>query len=104
MTKLEEVTTLLVNELNDFNKGIEKLENISEQLKDTKIKIDLSEYKGIIEKHQKEIASHLNSIESFEKRFNNKINQAKIYPNWAVVVFVVCLVITVVLISYILIT
>tara|TARA_R110000868_G_scaffold346999_1_gene608100 strand:+ start:2108 stop:2422 length:315 start_codon:yes stop_codon:yes gene_type:complete len=100
MTKLEELTALLVNELNDFNKGIERLEKISEQLKDTKIKMDVSEYKAIIEEHQKEMAFQLNSISSFEKRFNDKIQQAKIYPNWAVVVFIVCIVVTLVLVSY----
>jgi|SRR5690606_34680386 len=100
MTKLEELTALLVNELNDFNKGIERLEKISEQLKDTKIKMDVSEYKAIIEEHQKEMAFQLNSISSFEKRFNDKIQQAKIYPNWAVVVFIVNIIITVTLSSY----
>ncbi|MDE3740215.1 DUF6730 family protein [Maribacter polysaccharolyticus] len=101
MTKLEELTALLVNELNDFNKGIERLEKISEQLKDTKIKMDVTEYKAITEEHQKEMASQLNSIASFEKRFNDKIEQAKIYPNWAVVVFIVCIVVTLALVSYI---
>ncbi|MBP0904135.1 DUF6730 family protein [Mariniflexile gromovii] len=101
MTKLEELTTLLVNELNDFNKGIERLEKISVQLKDTKIKMDVAEYKAIIEEHQKEMASQLNSIEGFKKRFNDKIEQAKIYPNWAVVVFIVCIVVTLALVSYI---
>tara|TARA_R110002051_G_scaffold15064_2_gene47640 strand:- start:32933 stop:33247 length:315 start_codon:yes stop_codon:yes gene_type:complete len=100
MTKLEELTALLVNELNDFNKGIERLEKINEQLKDTKIKMDVAEYKAIIEEHQKEIASQLNSIASFEKRFNDKIEQAKIYPNWAVIVFMICIIVTIVLISY----
>tara|TARA_R110000744_G_scaffold151096_1_gene264497 strand:+ start:95 stop:409 length:315 start_codon:yes stop_codon:yes gene_type:complete len=101
MTKLEELTALLVNELNDFNKGIERLEKISKQLKDTKIKMDITEYKAIIEEHQKEMAFQLNSISSFEKRFNDKIQQAKIYPNWAVVVFIVCIVVTLALVSYI---
>jgi Flp pilus assembly protein TadB len=100
MTKLEELTALLVNELNDFNKGIERLEKISKQLKDTKIKMDVAEYKTIIEAHQQQMASHLNSIERFESRFNNKIEGAKMYPTWAVVVFMVCIVVTVALSSY----
>lgn len=98
MTKLEELTALLVNEINDFNKGIEKLDKINNQLKDTKIKMDLAEYKTIIFSHQKEMASHLKAIERFENRFNNKINQAKIYPNWAVVVFITCIIVTIVLV------
>ena len=92
MTKLEELTALLVNELNDFNKGIERLEKISKQLNDLKIKMDVTEYKNIIKEHQKEMASHLNRIDSFESRFNDKIGQAKMYPTWAVVVFIVSLV------------
>ena len=101
MTKLEELTALLVNEIDDFKKSVEKLEKINDQINDTKIKMDVSEYKTIIEKHQQEMASHINSIERFENRFNNKIKEAKIYPTWAVVGFTVCIVVTVVLVSYI---
>lgn len=92
MTKLEELTALLVNEINDFKQGIEKLDKINDQLEDTKIKIDLSEYKTMIFSHQKEMASHIKAIERFENRFNNKIIEAKIYPNWAVIVFIVSLI------------
>ena len=100
MTKLEELSALLVNEIDDFKNSVEKLEEINKQLNDTKIKMDLSEYKTIIFSHQKEMASHLKAIERFENRFNNKINQAKIYPNWAVVVFIVVIVISIVSVSY----
>ena len=100
MTKLEELTALLVNEINDFNKGIDKLERLSEQINTTKIKMDLSEYKYIIEAHQKQMDKHKNVIESFESRFNNKINEAKIYPTWVVVVFIVCIAMCVGLVSY----
>lgn len=105
MTKLEELTALLVNEINDFNKSVEKLEKINAQLTETKIKMDLTEYKATIETHQKQITSHLNMMERFQNHFDNKIKQAKIYPNWAVVVFIVSLVIGIsamvfILISY----
>jgi len=91
MTKLEELTALLVNEINDFKKGVEKLEKINTHLKDTKIKIDLIEYKSIIEKHQQKMRSHLNAIGHFEKRFEDQLKSAKIYPNWAVIVFLISL-------------
>lgn len=100
MTKLEELTALLVNELDDFNKSVERLEKISGQLDAIKIKMDVAEYKAIIEMHQKQMASHLNSMERFESRFNNKIKEAKIYPTWAVVVFIVSIIVTVTLSSY----
>lgn len=101
MTKLEEMTALLVNELNDFNKSVERLEKISKQLESTKIKMDVAEYKTIIESHKQQMASHVNSMERFENWFNKKIEDPKIYPTWAVVLFIVCMVFTVGLVTYI---
>lgn len=92
MTKLEELTALLVNELTDFKNDVEKLEKINGQIKDTKIKMDLAEYKTIIESHQKQMISCIKAMENFEIRFENKIKNAKIYPTWAVVVFILSLV------------
>ena len=89
MTKLEELTALLVNEINDFKNGVDKLEKINEHLENTKIKIDLIKYKSIIEKHEQKMDSHTKAIERFESRFENKIKQAKIYPTWAVVIFII---------------
>lgn len=102
MTKLEELTALLVNEINDFKNGVDKLEKINAQLKDTKIQIDLTKYKSMIEKHEQKMASHTKAIERFESRFENKIKQAKIYPTWAVVVFLISIVLGMVSVSYIL--
>ena len=92
MTKLEEFTALLVNETTDFKNTLEKLEKLNAQLKETKIKMDLTEYKAAMEIHQQQMASHIESMEHIQTHFDTKIEQAKIYPNWAVVVFVVSLV------------
>ncbi|MGB5362168.1 MAG: DUF6730 family protein [Aureibaculum sp.] len=91
MTKLEELTELLVNEINEFNKGIEKLEKINEQLNTTKIKMDINEYKAIIESHKQKMNEHINTQESFESRFVSLLKNAKVYPNWAVIVFIISL-------------
>ncbi|WP_034042160.1 DUF6730 family protein [Wocania ichthyoenteri] len=102
MTKLEELTALLVNEINDFKIEVEKLENIKNQINNTKIKMDLIEYKSIIEAHQKDMSLHLESINRFERRFENQIKQAKIYPVWAVVVFIVSILFGVISVVYVL--
>ncbi|GAA3557773.1 DUF6730 family protein [Snuella lapsa] len=101
MTRIEELSKLLVEELNDFDKGIERLEKINEELKTTKLKMDLMEYKSIIEAHQNKMNEHQNAIEQFEERFNKKIREAKIYPNWVVVIFIICVIISVVLVAYV---
>ena len=55
MTKLEELSVFLVNEISDLKRNVDKLEKINTQLKDTKIKMDLTEYKSIIETHQQKM-------------------------------------------------
>ena len=95
MAKIEELTELLVNEINDFNKGIAKLERINDQISTTKIRLDLTEYKSIIEKHQQKMTEIINAQERFLNRFENILKNVKIYPNWAVIVFIVSLLISV---------
>lgn len=92
MKKLEEQMALLVNEINDFKTSVEQLNKINDQLKATKVKMDVAEYKSIIEAHQQQMASNIKAIKDFENRFYEKIRQAKIYPKWAVIVFIVSLI------------
>jgi len=91
MTKLEELTELLVNEINEFNKGIEKLEKITKQLNKTKIKMDITEYKALIESHLQKMNEHRNAQERFQNRFEALLKTAKVYPNWAVIVFIIAI-------------
>lgn len=95
MTKIEELTALLVNEIEDFNKGIEKLEAISDKLNTTKVSIDLREYKSIIESHQQKMDAVVNSQQRFINRFESQLKNAKVYPNWAVIVFIISILISV---------
>ena len=88
MAKIEELTELLVTEISNFEKSIQKLETLSEKINGTKIRMDVTEYKSIIESHQQKMASHTQTIERFEQHFDNQISQAKIYPTWAVIVFI----------------
>lgn len=100
MTKLEELSALLINELHEFNKNIEKLESINKQLNDLKVKMDISDYKSMIESHQNQMETHLSHLNAFENRFNDKIKDAKIYPTWAVVIFTLCILVNIILVSY----
>lgn len=102
MTKLEELTELLVNEISEFNKGIEKLEQISNKINTTKISLDITEYKAITETHQQKMKEYINTLERFESRFERLLKKAKVYPNWAVVVFIISLFFGIISTSYIL--
>ncbi|HAT66036.1 MAG TPA: hypothetical protein DCS66_15805 [Flavobacteriaceae bacterium] len=91
MGKIEEITELLVNEISSFEKSIERLEKVSEKLHSTKISIDIKEYKLVLESHQKQIKAILDSQERILNRYEELLKDAKIYPNWAVIVFIVSL-------------
>jgi len=91
MAKIEELTELLVNEISSFEKGIERLEKASDKLQSTKISIDIKEYKSLLESHHNQVKDVLNSQEQLYNRYEKLLKNAKIYPNWAVIVFVVSL-------------
>jgi len=104
MTKLEEFTALLVNETTDFKNALEKLEKLNAHLKDTKIKMDLTEYKTLIQSHQEQMTSNIKAMQRFQNHFDTTIKQAKIYPRWAVVVFIVSLVVGVGTVAFVVIS
>ena len=104
MTKLEELTELLVNEINDFNKGITKLEKINDQINTTKIRMDVTEYKSIIENHEQKMNDQVKSQERFENRFESLLKNAKVYPNWAVIIFILSLLFGVISTTFIIIS
>ncbi len=94
MSKIEEITEILVNEINDFNKNVTRLETINKKLETIKVSIDLVEYKSIMESHQQKMALILNSQERILNRFESLLKKAKIYPNWAVIVLIISILIS----------
>ena len=102
MAKIEEITELLVNEINSFEKSIERLEKVSDKLHGAKVSIDIRELRALLHHHQLEIKAVLNSQERVYNRFENLLENAKIYPNWAVIVFIVSLIFGIVSTSFVL--
>jgi Family of unknown function (DUF6730) len=101
MSKIEELTELLVNEIEDFNKGISKLEAISDKINTTKVSIDLREYKSIIESHQMKMTEVVDSQEWSLNRLESLLKKAKVYPNWAVIVFIISLLFGIISTTYV---
>lgn len=88
MAKLEELTALLVGEIEDFKTHVEKLEKVNAQLKNTKIQMDLMEYKVITQTHQEKMETFLIIIERFEHRFDTKVKNLKVYVTIIVILLV----------------
>jgi len=92
----------LVNEISSFENRIERVEKVSDKLHTAKVSIDIRELKALLNSHQREIKAVLNSQERILNRYEKLLTEAKIYPNWAVVVFIVSLLFVVVSTTYIL--
>ncbi|WP_117884805.1 DUF6730 family protein [Aureibaculum luteum] len=104
MAKIEEITELLVNEISSFEKSIEQLGKVSDKLHATKVSIDIREIRALLHSHQHEIKAVLDSQKKLYSRYEYLLENAKIYPNWAVIVFIVSLIFGGVSTSYVLIT
>lgn len=92
MSKIEEITEILVNELSVFKEDVEKLEELNEKIQSTKINVDVQEIKSILQEHESKMKYTLDSQERI--RFEQLLKNARIYPNWAVLVFIISLLIS----------
>ncbi|MGY5849179.1 DUF6730 family protein [Salegentibacter sp. F14] len=83
MTKLEQLSELLVAEISQFEKTVEKLEKIQQQ----KIEIDSRAIELLFRKHQAKVEEvleiHSREIQDLKVHLQN----AKAYPAWALILF-----------------
>lgn len=102
MAKIDELTELLIHELNDFNKGIKRLEQLSDVINETQVSVDVSELKGLLKKHTLQLNGLKGAQSDFLQRFEGLLKGARVYPTWAVIVFMVAIAISVGALLYVL--
>ena len=88
MTKLEELSELLVSEIEQFEKTVEKLQKIQDQ----KILIDSRTLESAIKLQQENLEKVLFSHKQEMKSLGHALEKAKAYPVWALIVFVASLI------------
>ncbi|MEM9078617.1 MAG: DUF6730 family protein [Bacteroidota bacterium] len=95
MNKLETITQLLVNELTDFEANVKRLENGLQRAEDLRVKFDLTPIDNLVSElksfQQKETADR----EAYVTRLDRKLENAKIYPKWAVITFISSMVVSI---------
>jgi uncharacterized coiled-coil protein SlyX len=96
MAKLEELSELLVSEIRDFEEAVKHLEKIRE----AKISIDLTELKSVLSNHEMVLKNQNADVQETYNKFANSLKEAKIYPKWAVILFIVSLMLNCLIISY----
>jgi len=96
MAKLEEISELLVSEIRDFEEAVKRLEKIREE----KITLDLTELKSVLSNHEMGLKNQNSKLQETYNKFANLMKEAKIYPKWAVILFIVSLVLNCIIILY----
>ncbi|WP_423818797.1 DUF6730 family protein [Salinimicrobium sp. TIG7-5_MAKvit] len=94
MTKLEELSELLVSEIEQFEKTVEKLQKIQEQ----KILIDSRALENALKLQQENMEKVLSSHKQEMKNLDHSLEKAKAYPAWALTVFVASIILNGILI------
>lgn len=87
MTKLEELSELLVSEFEQFEKTVEKLQKIQEQ----NISIDSKALETTIKLQQENLEKAFSSHMQEMKSLGQILEKAKAYPIWALTIFIVSL-------------
>lgn len=87
MTKIEQLTELLVSELKGFEKGIAKLEALETKMNNSLVKLDLKEYKALKQHHEDAMNESNRTQESYLHRLQSVVKGASFYPNWAIITF-----------------
>ena len=100
MSKLEMISELLVNELTDFEKDVNRLEDSITKAENMQVKFDIKPVEGLISKLQNYGRQEENSRNEYLRSLQLSLNQAKIYPSWAVISFFVLVVLSCLLSFY----
>lgn len=82
---------LLTSEMEAFRDDVNRLEAINENIKDVKISIDLKEIKAVLKEHSKQLESQREHQERFYNRMESLFQTAGVYPKWAVITFIVAI-------------
>ena len=89
MTKIEQLSELLVSEITQFEKSVEKLEKIQQQ----KLPIDSSVLEAVIMEQQEKIEKSLQSHREEMKSLGSHLEKTKAYPVWALTTFTASIII-----------
>ncbi|MCL6217035.1 DUF6730 family protein [Zunongwangia pacifica] len=88
MAKLEQLSELLVSEISQFEKTVEKLEKIQQE----KLAIDSNSLEYAIMQQQEKIEKALDSHSREMNSLGHKLEKAKAYPAWALTLFTASLI------------
>ncbi len=100
MKKMEEMMELLTEEIEGFNKSINKLEALSKNFRELKIKADTSNIESNINGFLKEQKKTMTIFKEKITEIKKGVRLARITPNWLAILFCITVTIQVLSMSY----
>jgi len=100
MKKMDEIMELLTDEINGFQRSIEKLEGLSNKLKEVKVKPDTSKVEYYLKEHLKDQERIQSLNQRNIKEINQKLRLAKLVPKWLLLLFLSAITILGMIIGY----
>ena len=100
MKRMDEIMELLTEEIEGFNRSIDKLESLSKNLQDVKIKTDSSNIKYLLDSHLKDEKRSLEYYKATIKEMDKKLKGTRLTPNWLATFFCVAVAISVLTLGY----
>ena len=97
MKKMEAMMELLTEEIEGFNKSIKKLEGLSENFKDIKVKADTSNIEYYMNDFLRKQEQTMSSYKENTAVMSQALKSARITPDWMATLF--CIVVSVQILS-----
>lgn len=88
MAKIEEVTALLIDEIEGFNQSIQNLSKLNNSLQNTTIKTDNRDLEQTLQRFYKQYETLQIGYKEELTSLQNEINTAVIIPKWMTTVFI----------------
>ncbi|GMN11878.1 hypothetical protein MTsPCn9_11540 [Croceitalea sp. MTPC9] len=100
MKKIDEIMELLTEEINGFEKSVEKLECLSKNLNEIKVKADTSNMEYRLKEHLRAQERIESQNKQTLKELNQKLKRAKLVPKWLLILFLSVLIMLTIVIGY----
>ena len=85
MAKIEEVTALLTDEIDLFQKSVSKLSQETEKIKNITFEVDTDKIYKIFEQFNKKLVLEYKLNEELHTRIRSKLNSTMAIPRWLII-------------------
>lgn len=95
MAKIEEITALLIDEIETFQKAVNQFSKDTDKIQNHKLTVDTSQVQSVFKEFNSELTSTLKEQQNQIRTLQNKLNKTIIVPKWMIVLFssffIICL-------------